>query len=316
MFVMADFNKIVIVTQKTWLEMLIERFNTKEQAKFYIKSIGGNFTEYEASHNTYYTSLQRLKRSIPKEMRYQIVERSFLPNFLFGPKDLVVTLGRDGLVINTAKYLNKQVILPLNPDPSRVDGILIHFTVDDFKQQLKTIMQDREKITKVSLVEANLTTKERIIGVNDLFIGHKSHQSARYSITYRNKKERHISSGIIVSTGIGSTGWYKSIVTGAVQLVRALYATDIINITEKVYRFSWEADYLVFSVREPWKSRTSGASIVWGRIERDEVLEIESEMPENGIIFSDGMESDFIEFNAGTIARIGLSDKKAHIVTK
>ena len=37
----------IIIKNKTRLETLIERFNTKAQAKFYIESLGGDFNDYE-----------------------------------------------------------------------------------------------------------------------------------------------------------------------------------------------------------------------------------------------------------------------------
>jgi hypothetical protein len=37
-------------------------------------------------------------------------------------------------------------------------------------------------------------------------------------------------------------------------------------------------------------------------------------MPQNGVIFSDGIEEDRLEFNSGTIARIGLADRTLRLV--
>jgi len=37
-------------------------------------------------------------------------------------------------------------------------------------------------------------------------------------------------------------------------------------------------------------------------------------MPSNGVIFSDGIESDFLKFNSGTIAKIGLANETATLV--
>ena len=50
----------------------------------------------------------------------QVIDRGFLPNFVFGPEDTVVTLGQDGLVANTLKYLHGQPVVGVNPDPSPV----------------------------------------------------------------------------------------------------------------------------------------------------------------------------------------------------
>jgi hypothetical protein len=37
-------------------------------------------------------------------------------------------------------------------------------------------------------------------------------------------------------------------------------------------------------------------------------------MAENGIIFSDGIEGDFLEFNAGTRATIGIAKRQGLLV--
>src|SRR5687767_599392 len=101
---MTDFEKIVLVTRKTRLEGLIERFNTEGQARFYIEHSGGNFKQYEEEHRTYHAALNQLKLGLQGLAKLQAIERGFLPNFLFTDKDLVVTIGIDGLVVNTAKY--------------------------------------------------------------------------------------------------------------------------------------------------------------------------------------------------------------------
>ena len=61
-------------------------------------------------------------------------------------------------------------------------------------------------------------------------------------------------------------------------------------------------------------SKTSGAKIVHGTITKDHPLEIVSQMPQNGVIFSDGIEHDRIDFNSGAIARIGLADQTLSLV--
>jgi hypothetical protein len=79
--------------------------------------------------------------------------------------------------------------------------------------------------------------------------------------------------------------------------------------------FSWDSDYLYFSVREPWPSKTSSADITFGKLTPSTPLTLVSYMPENGIIFSDGMESDFLQFNSGSVATITVAEKKGHLVT-
>ena len=315
---MVRIDKIVIVTKKTWLEELIEKFNTKSQAKFYIEHMGGSFEDYEDAHKKYYDSLEKIKKLIPLDYKSQIIEKSFLPNFLFGPRDLIVTVGQDGLVINTAKYLEKQLIIAVNPDPSRFDGVMIPFRVEELPSVLKKVENDEHKVIHITMAVAKLNNGQKLYGVNDLFIGHKSHGSARYLLKHKGEKEQQSSSGIIVSTGAGSSAWFRSIITGAIGIVNSFrkYSVHIDLPTEDEYRFPWDARYLYYSVREPFVSKISTASLVFGQIFPSEKFIIESNMPENGVIFSDGIQEDFMEFNSGTIAEINIAEKKGNLVIR
>src|SRR5437763_4599185 len=99
--------KIVVVTRRTRLEELIDRFNTLPQAKFYIEHMGLDFSEYEQEHEVFTGVARSLLRELDHlGRRVQRINWTFLPNFLFDAGDAVVVLGRDGLVSNTAKYLD------------------------------------------------------------------------------------------------------------------------------------------------------------------------------------------------------------------
>src|SRR5262245_27271715 len=124
MGIKSRFNKIVVVTRKTALEELVERHNTREQAHFYLEHMGASFAEYQDAHDRYHRALTALQSYLPPKVRSQFIERSFLPTFLFDPFDIIVTLGPDGLVVNTAKYLEHQPLVAFNPDPERIDGVL------------------------------------------------------------------------------------------------------------------------------------------------------------------------------------------------
>ncbi len=74
--------------------------------------------------------------------------------------------------------------------------------------------------------------------------------------------------------------------------------------------------HLWFTVREPFVSKTSQATLVFGQIASNQHLIITSQMPENGVIFSDGIENDYLAFNSGSIATVGLAERKAHLITR
>lgn len=306
-------NKIILIKRKTRLEDLITRYNTVAQAKFYIEHLGADFSDYINEDREYKEAVLRACESLSSIGRLQIVDREFLPNFIFGENDLVVALGQDGLVANTLKYLNNQLLVGVNPDPSRWDGVLLPFEVSDLKLIVQDIYRDKISVKEVTMAKASLNDGQSIYGVNDLFIGQKSHVSSRYRLEYRGKQEFQSSSGIIVSTGLGSTGWFKSVLTGAVNIISNA-VNNAISIEQS--QFSWDSNYLYYTVREPFPSKRTGTNLVFGKVTAGNKLKILSQMPENGVIFSDGIESDYIQFNSGVEAVISVAEKRGHLVVK
>lgn len=304
-------DKLVLVVRQTRLDELVARFNTKSQARFYVEHLGADFSDYQREDQVYKAAVRQVHEDLNQHGRVQVVDRAFLPNFLFGPSDLVITLGQDGLVANVLKYLEGQPVIGVNPDPARWEGVLLPFEPGDLSQIVTEVMADKRSRREVTMAEARLNDGQTLLGVNDLFIGPKSHSSARYSLRIGEREEHQSSSGIIVSTGLGSTGWLRSIVAGASGIASQLLEQPIQTPTA---RFEWESDYLCFSVREPWPSTTTSADITFGHITRDTPLQIVSQMPEHGVIFSDGMEKDFLKFNSGTRADISLAATKGQLV--
>jgi len=264
--------------------------------------------------------LKEAEEALGQVARVQIVDRSFLPNFVFAPEDTVVTLGQDGLVANTLKYLDGQPVVGVNPDPERWDGRLLPFRVRDLAKLMPEVVSRKRSTRSVTMAKASLNNGQTLYGVNDLFIGPKTHTSARYFIRHGKAGETHSSSGVIVSTGMGATGWLKSLLTGAGAVASAVgsHGKNAPKQTgcyeQAVAGFKWESNYLYFTVREPFPTRTTGASLVFGRVTTEAPLTLESKMAENGVIFSDGIEQDFLEFNSGTQAVIGIAEKKGKLV--
>jgi len=307
------FDKIVIVTRKTALEELIERFNSQSQARFYIERLGGNFEHYADAHAAFHQSRMLLDMSLP-QIRCQWIDRSFLANFLFGPKDLVVVLGQDGLVVNTAKYLVDQPLLAFNPDRSRIDGVLLPFAMEQCEEILSQVAGGHYAVDRLTMAQASLNTGETILAVNDLFIGYATHASARYRIMHGEREENQSSSGIIVSTGAGSTGWSRSILTGASAIIEEVEQMALDGHARESYQFDYREDCLKYYVREPFISRSSQASMVTGLITPRAPLVVTSQMPSRGVIFSDGIEQDYLTFVSGTTATISVAERKVSLI--
>lgn len=310
-----NIDKIIVVTKKTPLEELVLRLNSRAQARFYLEQNGVAFAEYEQSDAQYRRSVDALARQLPRDIKHQLIDRDLLPTYQFGERDLVVTLGPDGLVINTAKYLATQPILALNPDPARIDGILIPFQVAELGAQIERLRRGAARVVRISMARARLNDGQTLHAVNDLFIGSRSHGSARYMLELAGQREQQSSSGIIVSTGAGCTGWLRSIVAGAWQV--ASYFGDSLGEmpAPEQLALGWESDRLWFTVREPFVSKTARAGVVFGQLAPGQELLITSQMPDYGVIFSDGIEADYLAFNSGFIARVGLAERRAHLIT-
>ena len=303
--------KVILVSRKTRFEELVNKHLTIEQARFYVEHLGADFGDYETEHATYTAARKTLIQTLERRCLVQAIDRTFLPSFLFGPQHIVVTLGQDGLVANTLKYLNGQLLVGVNPDPRRIDGVLLPFTALDVHRILPELIVGRRPVKAVTMAQASLSDGQKLYAVNDLFVGPKSHTSARYEIALSERRETQSSSGVIISTGLGSTAWMRSILTGAAMLMQG--QTDhaaAVTFTP----MAWDAPYLRFAVREPFPSVATQATLVTGQADQKSPLVIRSLMPENGVIFSDGIESDFLEFGSGITARISVADKVGQLV--
>lgn len=303
------YEKLVVITRKTRLRELIERFNTRMQAKFFIEHSGGDFGEYEAEDDCYELALEAIRKQIKLGTKTQFLDRSLLATYTFAPSDIVLVVGQDGLVANAAKYVGSQPIVGVNPDSTRNDGVLVPVEPKNVGSCLQDILQERAEFRQVTLAEAVLADGQRLLAFNDLYIGARTHISARYLIRYDNKQEPQSSSGLIISTGAGSTGWLSSVFNMVNSVGNFIGGSPGSGV-----RMQWDDPSLLFVVREPFVSKHSSAGIVAGRIGPGQELIIESTMTGEGTIFSDGIESDFLSFNAGARASIRTAGHKARLL--
>ena len=112
-------NKVILVTRKTRLEDLIRKYNTAEQAKFYIEHLGADFSDYIREDEAYKKAVAAVVQAAEAYARVQRIDREFLPNMIFGRQDIVIAVGQDGLVANILKYLDGQPLIGVNPEPDR-----------------------------------------------------------------------------------------------------------------------------------------------------------------------------------------------------
>jgi NAD kinase len=289
--------RAVFVTRESDYELLLARHATREQARFFLETRGQKIDLLEDRHRQLQDTLKSARLLVPGDWRQALVRRADLDRFLFGPEDVIVPVGQDGLVANVAKYLSGQPVLGVNPSPDLYDGVLAKVPIARLADLLPASAASAAPIERRTMVEATLDTGERLLALNEIFVGHRSHQSARYAIVAGEAHEDHSSSGLIVASGTGATGWARSIMeaTGEHVMLQA------------------EERAIAYFVREPFPSIATGTTMRHGKLV-GAPLAVTSRMNDGGVIFADGIEQDFLAFDWGRRVSIGAAAHALHLV--
>ncbi|HEX5184054.1 MAG TPA: hypothetical protein VFW19_13010 [Allosphingosinicella sp.] len=290
--------RAVFVTRESDYELLLGRHATREQARFFLESRGQSLDALERQDRQLRAALHAARAAVPDEWRQAIVRRADLDRFLFAADDAIVVVGQDGLVANVAKYLAGQPVLGINPSPDLYDGVLLRVPLEQLSRLLPASVHGDAPAERRTMVEARMDSGERLIALNEIFVGHRSHQSARYRIAVADKAENQSSSGLIVASGTGATGWARSI-------MEATHARIGLGIEEKA---------VAYLVREPFPSIVTGTAIRAGKLAGGAVA-VTSRMNDGGIVFADGIEPDFLDFAWGRTIEIKAAAQALNLVT-
>lgn len=300
----ASLPRVVMVTRPTLLEVMTDRYGTRGQLEFVLRQRGLSWGALDDAHHKQLEAIVQVSGQIQHDQTRVYVHREDLPQFLFRQNDVVVVIGQDGLVANVAKYLNGQRVLGINSDPHNFDGVLCRLRTDCAGAAIRwangcSVVGRGFSVQSRTMAQAVRDDGLRILALNEIFVGHRTHQSARYLLRYDDKEERQSSSGLICATGSGATGWIRSI-TQQRQLHEALPQPS--------------AQQLAWFVREPFPSVSTGTSLDHGILLSGQSLKIRSEMGEGGTIFADGIEHDPIEFLGPQQVEIGLAAERLELV--
>ncbi|MBY0263786.1 MAG: hypothetical protein K2Q20_15685 [Phycisphaerales bacterium] len=297
---MAIAARAVVVSRRTDYQMLLARHATRGQAEFFLRSRGRDIDAVQDEHERVQRVLGHVLAHLPPRWRRASVDRADLSRFLFEPEDVVIAVGQDGLVANVAKYLTGQRVLGVNPLRDRFDGVLVRLLPDRVKDVLERCSGGGKlEIEPRTMVRASLDDGQSLLALNEVFIGHRSHQSARYRIAWREHAERHSSSGVIVATGTGATGWARSIAQARGDDITLPAPTD---------------PALAFLVREAFPSVATGTALTAGTCGRDDPVALTSEMQQGGVAFGDGIEEDFLAFDWGQTVRVEVAPTVLNLV--
>jgi len=290
--------RAVLVHRTTEYEELVAHHGTHGQAAFFLSSRGRDIEEVAARHRRVRQALAAVTAAIPLTWRQSMVERADLDRFLFAPEDVVVVVGQDGLVANVAKYLAGQPVVGIDADPGRNPGVLVRHRPTDAAKLLGAAASQVDELT---MVEAVADDTQRIVALNEIYLGAAGHQTARYRLGLEDDGgvvEAQASSGVLVGTGTGATGWLRSVWQERGAALSLPRPTDT---------------RLLWFVREAWPSPATGTSLVAGELAGAARLRLTVES-ERLIAFGDGMEGDALQLTWGQSVRVGVAEASLRLV--
>ena len=291
--------RVVVVHRHSERDEIVAEQGTWGQAEFVQKRRGVSLSSVKKRHELLGSAVQAVSSGIPREWRRGTVERSDLPRFLFEPEDVVVVVGQDGLVANTAKYLDGQPVIGIDPDPGKNMGVLVRHSPKDFQSLLAQISAGRARFEARTMVSAATDDGESLLALNEVYLGHSGHQSARYLLsTPDGAQEHHSSSGLPVGSGTGATGWLLSIARQRARQITLPGPTD---------------PELGWFVREAWPSPATGASLTEGLLPDGQELTVRIE-GESLVVFGDGIEADRLTLGWGQTVRIRAAERHLRLV--
>ncbi|MFJ9041087.1 hypothetical protein ACIRF8_31520 [Streptomyces sp. NPDC102406] len=293
--------RAVLVHRTTEYEELVARHGTHGQAAFFLSSRGRSLTEVVERHHRALRALAQVSAAVPLNWRRAQVERADLDRFLFGPEDVVVVVGQDGLVANVAQYVGAQPVLGVDTDPGRNPGVLVRHRPDDVARLLPAAFAPSAGVDELTMVEAVTDDTQRLVALNEVYVGAAGHRTARYRLGLdgdRGAVEAQASSGVLIGTGTGATGWLRSVWQERATQPRLPEPTD---------------DRLAWFVREAWPSPATGTRMSAGELTAGARLSVTVES-ERLVAFGDGMESDAIELTWGQTIRFGLCPTKLRLI--
>lgn len=286
--------RAVLVHRRSELDLLLERHSTRGQAEFFLRSRGRDLGTVQARHDALHEALRLVESGIPKGWRRASVERADLPRLRFDPEDVVVAVGQDGLVANVAKYVEGQPVVGVDPEPGVNPGVLVQHTASAAGRLLERVGSGAVRIEQRTMVEAVLDDGQSLRALNELYIGDVGHQSARYRLG----EERQSSSGILIGTGTGSTGWCASLARQRPDPPERPGPLD---------------ESLIWFVREAWPSPFTGTTRTQGLLRGGETLLVVAEG--DLVVFGDGLEADRLQVGWGQQVTVRAASQHLALVS-
>jgi NAD+ kinase len=169
--------------------------------------------------------------------------------------DLVISVGGDGTALSASHFIEDKPLLAVNSSPETSVGALTTLTLAGLREKLEQISKKKFKTENLERIEVAINGKPaEHLALNDVFIAsEKAYHISKYKIKFKNEEELQRSSGLIFSTGTGSTAWFKS--AGGIP-------------------FSPQSKFIRMIVREPYCGKNECETIKNLEIKENEQIEV------------------------------------------
>ncbi len=281
--------RAVLVHRRTAYAEAVARHGTPGAADFFLRTRGRSLAELEEADEQQRRALATVAAAVPVDWRTGTVERADLSRFLFAPEDVVVVVGQDGLVANVAKYLSGQVVVGIDPAPGRNAGVLVPHPASAARDLLHRSLSGGACEAR-TMVRASTDDGQELHALNEVFVGHRSHQTAGTSSARAAGARSRPPAGSSRGRARGRRGGSPRCPGGRAGLPAPTDAS------------------LAWFVREAWPSRTTGADLVAGAV-RDEPLTLDV-LSDELVVFGDGLEDDRLTVSRGQRITVTVSPRR------
>ena len=300
--------RVYIACKKTTLEFLQERYGQDYPRQVGLFDL--DIDEVESEHEEHYRTLDSLVDALREAgIEPRVLARRIYLTGSFDGSDLVVSFGGDGEMLDVSRYITgSEPVLGIR-STSRSRGYLLLSPALGFRDMAARLVGGDFRVeswTRIKGVLENGFHRIEDHALNEVYAGDRfSVGTSRYTLRIDDREERHRSSGVLVVTGTGSTGWYANIVKndgGGFGYGRPFPRTSV---------------QLRYLVRDP--IRIDELELTHGAIEPGMDFSIKSTMNSDGVLSFDCSKISYenpraYPFNRGSVVTLGISNRPLQVI--
>jgi NAD kinase len=240
-----------------------------------------------------YGAWNDVKKVLQKyRINYTAVNRKKMHPKHFRGKDVVITIGGDGTFLKTSHHVTDALMLGVCSNANKNVGYLLRSSRLTFEDSLRKILNNEFKVAERVRLETTINGKKTKYALNDVFIGsRRAYHTARYNLRIGGKEEFQMSSGIIISTATGSTGWIKS--AGGIEM-------------------PLHSGKFQYYVRDPYSCKFSRPRLLKGILSSKENITVKSLIYE-GVVAIDSSKADY-SIDEDSVVNVRVAEKPLRVI--